>query len=107
MDELLTIDWNETLASAKGQTPLGMLSRVLLMTGALLTRPIASNSVGASSDNCILKFGILQGSYLGPLFFKLYINNFENCLENMTPNVYAHDTCVSIASESLNELLRG
>ena len=39
-----------------------------------------------------------------PLPFKLYINDFENYLESTIPNMYADDTCVNIASESLNEL---
>ena len=40
-----------------------------------------------------------------PLLFLLYVNDFENCLEYMTPNMYADDTCVSIASENLNDLI--
>ena len=54
-----------------------------------------------------MKFGIPQGSCLGPLLFLLYINDFENCLEYMTPNMYADDTCVTIASENLNDLIAG
>ena len=52
----------------------------------------------------ILKCGIPQGSCLGPLLFLLYVNDFEKCLEYMTPNVYADDTGVTIASEHLNGL---
>ena len=42
---------------------------------------------------------------MGPLLFLLYVNYFENCLEYMTPNMYADDTCVTIASENLNDLI--
>ena len=42
---------------------------------------------------------------LGPLLFLLYINDFENSLECMTPNMYADDTCVTIALENLNDLI--
>ena len=52
-----------------------------------------------------MKFGIPQGSCLGPFLFLLYVNDFENCLEYMTPNMYADDTCVTIASENLNDLI--
>ena len=52
-----------------------------------------------------MKCGIPQGSCLGPLLFLLYVNDFENCLECMTPNMFADDTCVTIASENLNDLI--
>ena len=60
---------------------------------------------GANSSRDILKCGIPQGSCLGPLLFLLYVNDFENCLEYMTPNMYADDTCVTIASENLDDLI--
>ena len=60
---------------------------------------------GANSSRDILKCGIPHGSCLGPLIFLLYANDFENCLEYTTPNMYADDTCVTIASENLNDLI--
>ena len=59
----------------------------------------------ANSSRSILKCGIPQGSCLGPLLFLLYINDFECCLENMTPNMYADDTCLAIASENFYDLI--
>ena len=35
----------------------------------------------------------------------LYINDFENCLESMNPDMYANDTFMNTTSENLNELL--
>ena len=45
------------------------------------------------------------GLFLGPLVFLIYINDFENCLESMTPNTYVYAKCVTIASEGLNDLV--
>ena len=59
----------------------------------------------STSSNSSIKCGISQGSCLGPLLFITYINDFDNCPESTTPNMYVDDTCVNIASESLNELL--
>ena len=59
---------------------------------------------GACSSRDILKCDIPQCSCLGPLLFLLYINDFENCLEYMTPSMYADDKCSTIASENLNNL---
>ena len=48
--------------------------------------------------------GIPQGSCLGPLLFILYVNDFERCLENCTPNMYADDTSVTCFAENMEEL---
>ena len=48
--------------------------------------------------------GIPQGSCLGPLLFILYVNNFEQCLEKCTANMYADDTSVICSAEGLTEL---
>ena len=85
-----------------------MVLRVFPTTDSLHTRLIGSSFAtfdGANSGRNILKCGIPQGSYLGPLLFLLYINDFENCFENMTQNMYADDTCVTVASENLNDLI--
>ena len=48
--------------------------------------------------------GIPQGSCLGPLFFILYVNDFEQFLEQGTANMYANDTSVTYSAEDLAEL---
>ena len=59
----------------------------------------------ATSSRDLLKCGIPQGSCVGPLLFLLYVNDSENCMEYITPNMYADDTCVTIASENLKDLI--
>ena len=47
-------------------------------------------------------YGIPQGTCFGSLLFILYVNNFEQCLENGTLNMYTDDlTCSSEDIEKL------
>ena len=48
--------------------------------------------------------GVPQGSILGPLLFLIYINDLPNCLNYAMPRMFADDTNVSYAADSLNEL---
>ena len=48
--------------------------------------------------------GIPQGSCLGPLLFILYVNDFEQCLNKCTTNMYADDTSVTCSAEDIDEL---
>ena len=45
-----------------------------------------------------------QGLILGPLLFLIYINDFQNCLENSNLIMYADDTNVFIKEKNINTL---
>lgn len=59
---------------------------------------------GALSSPCEVSLGIPQGSNLGPLLFLIYINDLPNCLSEATPRMFADDTSISVASDSISEL---
>ena len=56
------------------------------------------------SDKLEIKYGVPQGSILGPLLFLLYINNLTNAIKkNMNCEIilYADDTNIFVACDSL------
>ena len=59
---------------------------------------------GCLSQNRSLACGIPQGTILGPLLFILYINDLPNCLSYTQPRMYADDTNLSFASDSIDTI---
>ena len=58
------------------------------------------------SSTRAIRFGVPQGSILGPLLFVLYINNLTQCLENCSINMYADDTVMYFTNLCASEIAR-
>ena len=56
---------------------------------------------GTKSDTMNIRYGVPQGSVLGPLLFLLYTNDMPNCLpENHKMRLFADDSNIFISSHS-------
>ena len=60
---------------------------------------------GENSSFKIVKCGIPQGSCLGPLLFLIYINDLPSVPRRATSSMFADDTSMWVASDSVPELL--
>ena len=59
---------------------------------------------GHLSNAASVSCGVPQGSSLGPLLFLIYINDLPNCLSVASPKLFADDTNITVAADSLTEL---
>ena len=59
--------------------------------------------MGELSTLKYLKYGVFQGSILGPLLFLIYINDLPNCLQHSTARMFADDTNITVSGKSIEE----
>ena len=81
-------------------------SALALLRNYLTDRTQICQLQGMLSEQRTITCGIPQGSILGPLPFTLYINDLPNCLKHTTPRMFADDTSLTAAGETLGEVER-
>jgi hypothetical protein len=59
---------------------------------------------GQSSDTKEIKYGVPQGSVLGPLLFLIYINDIANSIAYSEPYIFADDTALVYSDHSLKSI---
>jgi hypothetical protein len=59
---------------------------------------------GSVSSEKLIKCGVPQGSILGSLFFRLYINDLPQCLDKRKPWLFADDTNLTVSGDSITDL---
>jgi hypothetical protein len=81
----------------------GITDRAITMMQSYLTDRKQKCQLGdVVSTERHVTCGIPQGSIVGPLLFLLYTNDLPECLNQTTPRLFADDTNLSVAGESID-----
>ena len=75
-----------------------------LLNSYLTNRTQYTQFLNESSDPLPIKYGVPQGSILGPLLFLIYVNDIVNCSTEGEFILYADDTNIFVVGNTMEEV---